>query len=125
VLDDISDYLTTGGLGTVYKDYSPPTPDAVTSVYLMPGNMPTFTMDGPAVLQQPRVQVGCRSASLDTAHGNAMSAYTLLSGTKNRTINGVLYHWIKASYEPVLIGRDQNARYTVACNYDIKKDRST
>jgi hypothetical protein len=125
VLDDMADYLSSGGMGTVYKDFLPPTPDTVTTVHTTLGNMPTFTMNGPAVLQEPRVQVQCRSMSLESAHANARSAYELLCGLKNRTINGVLYHWVKASYEPVLIGKDQNARFTVACNYDIKKDRST
>lgn len=125
LLDDIASVLSTGGMGTVYKDYSPPTPDTVTAVYAQIGNAPTYTMRNPHVLEEPRVQVVCRSVSLETAHDNARSAYELLSGVRNRTINSVLYHWIAAENEPVLIGRDQNARFTVACNFDIKKDRST
>lgn len=125
LLDDIASILSTGGMGTVYKDYSPPTPDTVTAVYAQIGNAPTYTMRNPHVLEEPRVQVVCRSVSLETAHDNARSAYELLSGVRNRTINSVLYHWIQAAGEPVLIGKDQNARFTVACNFDIKKDRST
>jgi hypothetical protein len=125
ILDDVADLLSTGGMGTVYKDFAPPSPDAVTVVYGTLGNAPTFTMSGPAVLEEPRVQVACRSTNLETAHQNARSAYGILNGVRNRTVNNVLYHWIKAGHEPVLIGKDGNARFTVACNYDIKKDRST
>ena len=125
LLDDMATLLSTGGMGTVYKDQTPPTPDTVTAVYGQIGQAPTYTMRNPHVLEQPRIQVVCRSVSLETAHTNARSAYDLLSGVRNRTINSVLYHWIQASGEPVLIGKDQNARFTVACNYDIKKNRAT
>lgn len=124
-LDDMADLLSTGGMGTVYKDHSPTTPNTVTTVYGQMGIAPTYTMRNPHVLEQPRVQVVCRSISLETAHENARSAYELLSGVRNRTINTVLYHWIQPSGEPVLIGKDQNARFTVACNYDVTKNRST
>jgi len=125
LLDDIADVLSTGGMGTVYKDYSPVTPDTVTAVYTSPGLAPTFTMQGNHVLEEPRVQVVCRSVSLETAHENAKSAYEILNGIRGTTVNGVAYHWVQAQQEPVLIGRDQNDRFAVACLYDIKKDRST
>lgn len=124
-LDDLADYLSTGGMGTIYKDFYPDTPDAVISVHSGYGNAPTHTMKNPRVLEEPKVQVMSRSANLQTAHTNARSAYELLCGLRSKTINGVLYHWVNADSEPVLIGRDQNARFTVACNYSIKKDRST
>lgn len=125
LLDDIADMLSTGGMGTVTKDYVPPEPDTVVTVYGTGGVGPTYTMSGTHVLEQPRVQVVCRAVSLQTAHQNAKSCYELLSGVKNRTINNVQYHWIQAVQEPFLLVRDQNARFAVACNYDIKKNRST
>ncbi len=125
LLDDIADLLSTGGMGTVHKDYSPPSPDTTVVVYGMLGGPPTYTMRNPHVLEEPRIQVMCRSTNSETAHDNARSVYELLSGVRNRTINGVLYHWIEATHEPMLVGKDQNARFTVACNFDIKKDRST
>lgn len=125
MLDDIADYLSTGGMGTVYKDFMPTTPDTVVTIYGTGGIAPTHTMKAPHVLEQPRIQVSARSASLLTAHQTAKGAYELLSGLRNRTINGVLYHWVEAVQEPFLLGRDENARFTVACNYDIKKNRST
>jgi hypothetical protein len=125
LLDDITDYLTTGGMGTVTKDFLPDAPATVITVYGTGGQAPTYTMAGRHVMEQPRIQVVCRAESLQTAHQNAKGVYELLSGVRNRTINSVLYHWIEAVQEPFLLGRDGNARFTVACNYDVKKDRST
>ena len=125
MLDDISDFLSTGGMGTVYKDNMPTSPDTAIAVYGTGGLGPTYTMRNPHVLEEPRIQVMTRSASLLTAHQNAKGVYELLSGLRNRTINSVLYHWVEAVQEPFLIGRDENARFVVACNYDVKKNRST
>ncbi len=125
LLDDIADYLTTGGMGTVTKDFLPDSPSTVITVYGTGGQAPTYTMSGRHVLEQPRIQVVCRAESLQAAHQSAKGVYELLSGVRNRTINSVLYHWIEAVQEPFLLGRDGNARFTVACNYDVKKDRST
>lgn len=125
LLDDLADVLSTGGMGTIYKDYMPTSPDAAISIYGAGGQGPTHTMKAPHVLEEPRVQVICRAGSLQSAHQSARGVYVLLSGLRDRSVNGVMYRWITAIQEPFLIGRDQNARFTVACNYDVKKDRST
>ena len=125
LLDDLQDVISTGGMGTAYKDYMPPTPDSVVSIYGAGGQGPTHTMQAPHVLEEPRVQVICRAESLQSAHQTARGVYVLLNGIRNRDVNGVRYHWITAEQEPFLLGRDQNARFTVACNYAVKKDRST
>ena len=125
VLDDLADVLSTEGMGTVYKDYMPTSPDTVISIYGTGGLGPTHTMQAPHVLEEPRVQVLCRAESLQTAHQSARGVYGVLNGLRDRSINGVMYRWVTAIQEPFLIGRDQNARFTVACNYAVKKDRST
>ena len=125
LLDDLQDVISTGGMGTAYKDYMPPTPDSVVSIYGAGGQGPTHTMKAPHVLEEPRVQVICRAESLQSAHQTARGVYGLLNGVRNRDVNGVRSHWITAEQEPFLLGRDQNARFTVACNYAVKKDRST
>ncbi len=125
ILDDFADYLSTNGMGTIYKDYMPTTPDSVITCYTAGGQVPTFTMKAPHVLEEPRVQIICRSLSLQEAHETARGVYGIMSGVRDQLINGVMYRWISAAQEPFLLGRDQNARFTVACNYDVKKDRST
>lgn len=125
LLDDIADYLSTGGVANVFKDIAPDSPDTVTSVYGTGGRPSTHTMVAPHVLEEPRVNVVCRAKDLQTAHQNAKTVYGLLNGVRNKTLNGVLYHWVVAVEEPKSLFRDQNARFAVACNYDIKKDRST
>lgn len=125
LLDDLADVLSTGGMGTIYKDFMPTTPDSVISVYGAGGQAPTHTMKAPHVLEEPRVQVICRAESLQAAHQAARGVYGVLNGVRDRSVNGVMYRWITATQEPFLLGRDQNARFTVACNYEVKKDRST
>lgn len=125
LLDDISDYLVGEGTGTVYKDQLPASPDTTLAVFSIPGFGPTHTMQAPHVLEEPRIQVLVRSQSLQTAHQNALNVYGLLNGLRNKTINGVQYHWTTALTQPYSMGRDQNQRYIVACQYDVKKDRST
>lgn len=125
ILDDFADYLSVNGMGTIYKDYMPTMPDSVITCYTAGGQAPTFTMKAPHVLEEPRVQIICRSLSLQEAHETARGIYGIMSGVRDQLINGVMYRWISAAQEPFLLGRDQNARFTVACNYDVKKDRST
>lgn len=125
VLDDIATILSDNGMGVSYKDYMPTAPDSVVSIYSAGGQGPTHTMQAPHVLEEPRIQVLCRASSLQEAHTTARGIYTVLTGLRNTDVSGVRYHWIDATQEPFLSVRDQNARFTVACNYTIKKDRST
>lgn len=124
LLDDIASYLVGQGTATVYKDQLPANPDTTLAVFTIPGPSPTHTMQAPHVLEEPRIQILVRSQSLQTAHQNAKSIYDLLNGLRTKIINGVRYHWITASTQPYSMGRDENHRYIVACQYDVKKDRS-
>ena len=129
LLDDISDLLSSGTTSTsISKDYMPTTPDTCLVVYGYGGLAPTHTMvNGPglSVLEEPRVQIVARSMSLQSAHRDARSAYRVMNGLRKRTINGMTYHWASSIQEPFLLERDANARFSVACNYELKKDRST
>ncbi len=125
LLDDLATVLSSGGMGTSYKDFMPTSPDSAISIYSAGGQGPTHTMQAPHILEEPRVQILCRAASLQEAHETARGVYGVLSGLRNKDVGGVRYHWVTAIQEPFLLGRDQNARFTVACNYTIKKDRST
>ena len=125
LLDDMATYLSAQGFGTIYKDFMPASPDSAIVAYIQPGLAPVHTMEPPHVLEQPRVQVTVRNESLQTAHQTAKAVYGALNGLRTQTINGVVYHWITALSEPYVVGRDMNDRFLVACQYDVKKDRST
>ena len=103
LLDDLADILSTGGMGTVYKDYMPTTPDTVISIYGAGGQGPTHTMQAPHILEEPRVQVMCRAESLQTAHQSARGVHGVLNGLRDRAVNGLMYRWVTAIQEPFLI----------------------
>ncbi len=49
LLDDLADVLSDGGMGTIYKDYMPTSPDAAISIYGAGGQSPTHTMKAPHI----------------------------------------------------------------------------
>jgi hypothetical protein len=133
ILDDITDYLSSGGVGTVgtnlFKGFLPESPDAATVVYETGGSAPVHAMNplaGQAVVELPSVQVVCRDVAYEyaTARATAHSVFKLLSGLPTRSINGTAYKWGAARQSPFLMGRDEAGRVLIACNYDIVKEVS-
>ncbi len=130
ILDDLADYLSSGGLGTegtdLFAGYMPETPDACLVLYETGGQAPVHAMNplaGQAVVEMPRVQVVCRSTAYDyaTARTKAHSAFKLLDGLPARTSNGTDYLWGTALQSPFTLGRDDAGRVSIACNYEVVK----
>jgi hypothetical protein len=130
LLDDITDYLSSGGLGTpgtdLFGGFAPEKPDVAVVVYETGGTAPVHAMDaraGQAVVENPRIQVVCRATQYDyaTARTKADQAFKLLDGLPRRSINGVEYLWGEAVQSPFLMGRDESGRVLIACNYQIVK----
>lgn len=130
LLDDVADYLSSGGIGTVgtdiFKGYMPDTPDGAVAVYETGGLGTVHAMNpsaGQAVLEQPRVQVVCRAAAGDyeTARAKAHDVFLLMDGLPAREINATQYHWGQAVQSPFPMGRDESNRVLIACNFDVKK----
>ncbi len=134
ILDDIADYLSSGGLGvvgtTIFKGFmpGPPVVDAVLVIYETGGQEPQRAMSAFAgetvVVERPRIQVVCRDTANDyeAASVVAARAYAMLDGMPTREINGVSYKWGAAVQPPFPMGRDKAGRVLVACNYDIVKE---
>src|SRR6185295_4649300 len=92
LLDDIADYLSSGGIGTVggssgniFKGIMPDSPDTVVGIFETGGFMAAHTMNpnpGQAVCEQPSIQVMCRAGQYDyvVARTKAHSIYKLLDG---------------------------------------------
>ena len=137
LLDDVADLLSTGGIGSVgstasygiYKAAMPDAPEKAVAVYETGGGPSLHAMSGSAgsaVATRPRVQVVVRSASYSTGRQKAQDAFRLLDGLRDRTVNGVRYMGGAAvQSEPFPIGRDENARHLIACNYEFVKAMST
>lgn len=135
ILDDLVDYLSSGGIGTpgttMFRGFLPDSPDEALALYETGGQAPVHAMTpgptvggaGVAVIEQPRVQVVCRAPSYDydTARATAHSVFKLLDGMPARTINTTEYLWAAAVQSPFLMGRDQAGRVLIATNYDVAK----
>jgi hypothetical protein len=134
LLDDIADYLSSGGMGTVgsalFKGYMPEAPDDAIAVYETGGGFPIHAMNGSAgqaKVERPRVQVVVRSAEDEyaVARQRAHNIFVLLDGLPDRDINGTRYKWGQAVQSPFMLGRDSQRRPLIACNYDLIKALST
>ena len=93
-VDDVADYLASGGVGTVGTDIfesgffdsagPPATPDAQVAIYEYQGDAPEQVL-GPAnasPLLYPRVQVVARAATYAAARAKAQAVYDRLAGVK-------------------------------------------
>lgn len=126
-LDDMADYLTSGGVsGSVFAGFMPEKPDAATCVYEPPGQPSVHTMGrtpGQAVVTRPMLQVVCRDAAYgyEAAAAKAQSAFALLDGLHERVINGATYKLVTARQPPFLLKRDESGRVYIGCNYDVMK----
>ena len=135
LLDDITDYLSSSGVGTVgdtiFKGLLPSNaPEVCVIVYETGGVQPIRAMSsavGSVVVERPRIQVVCRAGEYDyaIARSKAQQIYALLEGFSERTINNVTYKYIAAVQSPFLMSRDKDRRPAVVCNYDVMKTLST
>src|SRR5688500_6227810 len=131
LLDDIADYLTSGGItGTIYTGFLPESPDDAVALYEVGGRPPAHAMNalpGQAKAEYPRVQIVTRSVEFGyrTARQKMQNIYKLMDGLPTRTINGTQYDWGTAVQPPFLLHRDANRRPVIACNFDIAKRLSS
>lgn len=136
ILDDLGDYLSSGGIGTVgstgnygiFLGSLPAWPEKAVAIYETGGFSSIHAMStgpGAAVVERPRVQVVVRAPSYSTGRQKAQDVYRRMDGLRERTINGVRYLWAASVQSPFLMGRDENDRPLIACNYDVMKVLST
>lgn len=110
-------FLVSKGLGTLGTNIGteyPPTPDDFLTVRQYGGEPPERTKDG-ASIRYPRFQVSARSKSARAAAMRAESAYQFLHGFSG-LMNNTGYR-VRALDEPAPLGRDEDGRERVICNY--------
>lgn len=134
VLDDLADYLASGGLGTVGTDIfeggwfdggTPATPDAQVALFHYPGLPPAQVLGGSAnasPLIFPRVQVAARAKTYAAALAKAQACYDRLAVVTQLLINGTRYLRVEALSEPAFIGQDQNSRTLFGANFQITRE---
>ena len=137
VLDDITAYLASHGLGTVgqtiFKGLLPDQPDQVLSVLESPGAPMISGMGGQSNvsgIEQPRIQVTARAArgAYGVARALAHQVYDLLDdlGPVVLVSGSARYLHIEAVQPPFALSgnpEDQNERPRVVVNFHIMKER--
>lgn len=120
--EDIAQFLASKGLGVLGTNIGieyPPLPDDFLTVREYGGSPPGYSKSGPNV-RRPRFQVSCRSKSTQAALMRAEDAYRHLSGFSG-VLNGTAYSSIRALQDPFPIGRDENGRERVVCNFEVTR----
>jgi len=118
---------TTGNLGISLLLDGPNVPNTITAIYETQG-LPAakaFSTSARAqvVYEQPRFQIIARSTKYSTARTNIETIYTLLDGIQATlpTSTGTYYQSIDALQAPFSLGRDEEERWLIACNFQAQK----
>jgi hypothetical protein len=134
LLDDLADYLSSQGHGTVGTDiFLSAMPGDTASgtlvvLYETGGVFPIRAMassPGQARMERPRVQIVVRGDDYPVARAKANDIWRSLDGLPQRTINATTYFTVSAVQSPFQLGPDLNNRTKIACNYDVLKAVST
>jgi len=137
LLQEIVEYIRTQSTGFVrgtnlFRGFWHDVPDTATLVREYGGRPPQHTFGSTTPeWEAPRIQVLCRSKSYDTARDNAETIYRLLDNVSNQTLTpstsatGTRYLKIDAQQSPFSLGRDDNDRAIIGCNYEVWKELST
>lgn len=133
ILDDLADYLTTGGIATqgtdlFIGDRIPDTPSQLIFLRLTDGppSVQSFGQSvGGAAIDQPRIQVDVRSTTYPLADTLLRSVRNAFDRLGNVTINSTFYHSILALQgEPIPLGVDEQRRHMLVMNFQVRKERS-
>lgn len=129
LLDDIADWLTSGGIATpIYTALLPERPDEAIQVLRTGGLEPVRAFrasPGQPVEERPTVQIVRRSTSQKRAVVEMEQIFKLLDGAGDVTKGGTRYYWIAARQPPFPIGRDETDRWLVGMNFDVARAVST
>jgi hypothetical protein len=116
--------------GNVFVSQVPETaPDTAVTIYETGGIGPTFSLAAiPPVVETPGLQIVSRSTSYAVARSNAESIYKTLYTPVNTSLTtstgGTFYLTISPQQSPFDMGRDDNGRHQVICNYLVQKEVS-
>jgi len=129
--EDIATYCATQSIGTLGTDIfindlpdKPGYPDNVIVFIDTGGFAPDHAMGSITtnpVFENPSIQVLVQNNGAETALAKCYDVFALLDGLKDQTIDSVVYLHITAMSSPFNIGKDENDRYRVACNFLVTR----
>lgn len=130
MIEDVAGFIDSGSTaltaGTnLFMNFLPDTPNTAVAVYETGGAPPEFVFGSTTpAWRNPRVQVVSRSTSSQTARTRIETVYRRLAGVSNTTLQGASgpnYLSITPVQDPFLLGRDEQARVTFACNFAVSR----
>lgn len=134
ILDDLMDYLSTGGIGLTtgtnlfVGPTAPDAPDRAAILTETGGFFPIHAMAGSAgqaVAERPRVQVVTRAPTYQGARQLIHNVFQRLDGAGNLTINTTRYLHMTAVSSPAPMGLDGSGRHRCVVNFDVTKKLHT
>lgn len=127
--EDIRAYLITEGIGTsanIFTRFMPETPNELITIYGTGGSGPELGLGSSRIAQRrPSLQIVARGEpnDNDTPFDTMESIISKMAEIVTETINGTVYHFADPlQSEPVPMGRDENKRFRVSCNFLLSKD---
>lgn len=127
--EDIRAYLIAEGVGTaatIKTRFMQETPNALIVIYGTGGSPPTLALGSARIAERnPSLQIVVRGEpdDFDTPFDTAESIISKMAEIGTETINGTVYHFANPMQtEPIPMGKDENRRFRVSCNFMISKD---
>jgi len=112
--------------GNVFVSQIPDSaPDTSVTIYETGGIGPSFGFASTEPLfETPGLQIVARSTSYATARANAESVYQALYAPVNASLTGSTTYYLRVTPQqsPFDMGRDDNGRHQVVCNYLAEKE---
>jgi len=130
LIEEIGQFIEDEGLASQATDLfigdMPQTaPDTATAVVETAGLTPLFAHDINGVnLEQPSFQIYNRAVAYSVARALAQSIFVALNKLVNTTLSGTIYPRVVAIQSPFSLGRDDNHRAQIVCNYTTRKGLS-
>ena len=106
-------------------------PDTIMALYETGGMAPHWAFGSTSpVYETAGLQIISRSSLYATAHDRAHIAYKILGGIRNQYLPSTsastkcLYLDCNPDQPPFSIGKDENGRWLISCNFTVRKERS-
>lgn len=132
MIEEVATYLDSNStrftLGTnLFLNFQPDEPATCAALYEDLGGQPVATFGAAHVIENPRLQLVCRSSGDLTgptiARANIDAAWGILDGVANTTLSGSTYLRVAAVQSPFLLERDARGRVSFAANFDVMRRR--
>jgi hypothetical protein len=130
LLEEVGQYIVNQGLvpsgWVLMKGSSEDLPDKMIVVREYGGGAPSFVHSIPGIaIENPRIQVECRSKSYMLSRSTAEAIYRKLATVSQQTLSGCRYLRITPLQSPFLMGRDANNRERIVFNATVMKEVSS